>query len=452
MSRPAPDPSLPLPPGSFGLPIVGETLAWAADAFTFMEERARRHGPIFKTRLFGGPVVCCAGPEALARFYDDGLIRRSGASPPHLEALIGAGTLPFVDGDEQRRNKQWMLAAVDDEALEGYLTLAAPVFDRAIERWERRGDFRWFPEMEETVLAAFDRVFTGADEGAEGTFLKSDLDRFLAGILALPLPVPWGTYRRALRARTRLVAALRAAVEARRASPRADVISRLLAAGDLSGASGVGELDRRIAAEMLHLVFAGYGTMAAALTDAVLALSRHPALADRLRAEVRELPDEPGRADLEGLDFAGRLWKETLRAFPIVPQTLFGRVITSFECGGYRVPAGWSATACIHASLQNGETFASPDRFDPERFATERAEDAGHPFAYVPQGGGPADGHRCLGERPSRLLGLLALTRFARCDWTLVDPDVDVDRKAFPPRPRGGVAVRGFRRGIATDA
>lgn len=37
----------PLPPGKMGPPVLGETLAALKNGFAFVEEGARRHGPIF---------------------------------------------------------------------------------------------------------------------------------------------------------------------------------------------------------------------------------------------------------------------------------------------------------------------------------------------------------------------------------------------------------------------
>ena len=43
-----------LPPGDGpGLPILGQTLTMLKNGFAFVEEGARRHGPIFRARVFG---------------------------------------------------------------------------------------------------------------------------------------------------------------------------------------------------------------------------------------------------------------------------------------------------------------------------------------------------------------------------------------------------------------
>lgn len=44
--------SLPFPPGSFGLPIIGETIGFLGDP-DFVKKRQRKYGSLFKTSIFG---------------------------------------------------------------------------------------------------------------------------------------------------------------------------------------------------------------------------------------------------------------------------------------------------------------------------------------------------------------------------------------------------------------
>jgi retinoid hydroxylase len=53
----------PLAPGSLGPPWIGEMLAFVRNLFGFFARAAQKHGPVFRTRLLGEPVVCLAGPR-----------------------------------------------------------------------------------------------------------------------------------------------------------------------------------------------------------------------------------------------------------------------------------------------------------------------------------------------------------------------------------------------------
>ena len=52
--------TLPVPPGSRGLPVVGETLAFLRNPERFQAERIAKHGPIFSTHLLGHPTIVVA--------------------------------------------------------------------------------------------------------------------------------------------------------------------------------------------------------------------------------------------------------------------------------------------------------------------------------------------------------------------------------------------------------
>nr|CAB3485237.1 unnamed protein product [Digitaria exilis] len=57
-----------LPPGSMGLPLVGETLRFfvqspSLDLFPFFQRRLEKYGPIFKTNLVGKDLIVSLDPE-----------------------------------------------------------------------------------------------------------------------------------------------------------------------------------------------------------------------------------------------------------------------------------------------------------------------------------------------------------------------------------------------------
>ncbi len=53
-----------LPPGSGGLPVLGETLAFARNPFAFIDERLAKYGPIFRSNILFKNTVVITGPEA----------------------------------------------------------------------------------------------------------------------------------------------------------------------------------------------------------------------------------------------------------------------------------------------------------------------------------------------------------------------------------------------------
>src|SRR5438874_11042996 len=100
----------PLPPGRAGLPLLGETLAFAKNPFRFLDERLAAHGRNFRTNVLGRKTIVVAGPEAAGRFIDGSVVMREGSMPPHVQELFGGRSLPLLDGDvHAARENVWLL-------------------------------------------------------------------------------------------------------------------------------------------------------------------------------------------------------------------------------------------------------------------------------------------------------------------------------------------------------
>ena len=86
---------------------------------------------------------------------------------------------------------------------------------------------------------------------------------------------------------------------------------------------------------------------------------------------------------------------ETLRRYPPLP--VIPRVATApFEFEGFQIPApSMVVVSPIHTHHME-ECWTEPFRWDPERFASGRAEHERHTHQWLPFGGGP---HMCIGRR-----------------------------------------------------
>jgi cytochrome P450 len=69
-------------------------------------------------------------------------------------------------------------------------------------------------------------------------------------------------------------------------------------------------------------------------------------------------------------------------------------VVSDFEFGGYRIPAGTQVRLALAAGHLLPHIFAEPQRFDPDRFAPPREEDKKTPYGLVTFGGGA---RTCIG-------------------------------------------------------
>ena len=128
---------------------------------------------------------------------------------------------------------------------------------------------------------------------------------------------------------------------------------------------------------------------------ALAAPTRAPASTrEQLEAECRAAGSHPPGADaLPRLGYTRRVIEEVLRLYP--PTWLTARTpVEDDTLGGYTIPAGTLVLLSPFLTHRHPDIWAAPDRFDPDRFTSERA--AARPaFAHFPFGGGP---RRCVGS------------------------------------------------------
>jgi cytochrome P450 len=434
-TRPA-EPLRELPARST-LPLLGDTIAFVRDPAGFLQKRASELGPVFRIHVFGASTACFVGPEAFSLVLDDQNVARAGANPPHVEELFNPEAVPFLDGAKHRRRKRLLMQAFTPEALEEYLPTMEQVIDRYAERWSRLGRFSWVPELNAMGFAIAGSLFVGADPQVDDRRIEMAFDRFAAGLLSLPVRLPFTPFTRALRARTWLLGLIDRAIDEHEKRPGNDVLSRLLAARE--GGERLARDEVRI--ETFHF-FAAYAAVIGGLSFLAQCLGRNSEVRRRAREEIRRVaPGAPlGMAALRDLKYLDRVCKESRRVAPVLPITFFGKVVRECTFDGVRIPAGHKAVGCIGATLQDGSIYPDPKRFDPDRWleASDRQQKA-----WIPHGGGlHAEGHRCAGEALATLmLKAFALRMLRRFEWSASEDDAAPTRGKIFATPASGLPV-----------
>jgi cytochrome P450 len=423
-----------------GLPWVGETLAITRNIFGFLEQRHRRHGPVFKSGVFGRKVVFLAGTAGAEAFYDADNITRADAFPFPLVDLFGGINMAMYDGPRHFALKSMALTAFDRAALAGYLPDLERQIEETLARLARGGAFSAVAELRRLAIEAICRNVMGLEPGPDTAAITRDYGLVLTGVLSLPLPFPGTPYARARAARDRLLARIHRVIRERRAVPGTDGLSRILAA---RADDGRAYTDEEATLEVHHMMIAGY-IVYALMAEAMRHLALQPELGERCLAEVRaHAASGPlTRQSLSRLALVTNVVLEAKRWTPIVPLA-FGRALRSFRCGGFEIPAGWTVYLSLSINNRDGAIYSEPDRFDPDRFGAGRAEHRRHPMAFIPQGAEPPTGHRCLGLDYSTLLSATFLTLLLRgYEWELPPQDLSYDWRPIPPVPRGGLRMR----------
>ena len=436
----------PLPPGKMGLPLLGETLEALKNGFAFVEEGARRHGPIFKTSLFGRKTVVVTGPEASALFVDSSRVERSGAMPPHIQTLFAGKSLPLLDGQEHRDRKHLVLAAFTREALASYVPVMQKLVAESLERWSAQGEVRLVPEFKQLAIETIAATILGMPRGPVLDHVLADYEVVGGGFSSLPNPLPGSAFTRAKRALDRILAVFETSIREHEAVPRNDGLSRILAAKTEGGRGITVDEAKR---EVHHIIVAGL-IVWSWFVEAIVQLARHPKARSTLAAEVASRAPA-GPWTLEGLAAMPLLERVSMEIRRLAPVVFvgFGKARETFEFAGHTVPKGWAVLWGLRSSHLRPEIYEQPEEFDPPRFAPPRAEHRKHECAFVPNGAGPATGHKCAGYEFAPLFLQVFLAELCRgYDVTLTEPqDLERDWSRVPPEPREGLRATVRRKG-----
>ncbi|CAL9132951.1 unnamed protein product [Musa textilis] len=230
--------------------------------------------------------------------------------------------------------------------------------------------------------------------------------------MAIPFDLPGFAFRRARLAVSRLISTLSGCVARSKERMRGggepcclvdfwmqDTL-REIAEVEAAGVPPPPETgDAEIGGHLFDFLFAAQDASTSSLLWAVAMLDAHPEVLARVRAEVAALwMPESGRAitaeQVREMRYTEAVAREVVRYRP--PATMVPHIAgESFPLTEwYTVPKGAIVFPSAYESSFQG--FTEPDRFDPDRFSEERAEDRVHKRHFLAFGAGA---HQCVGQR-----------------------------------------------------
>jgi cytochrome P450 len=433
--------ALPLPPGRYGLPVLGETLSFFGDRH-FAQKRHEQYGAVFKTRLLGKPTIFMRGAEANRFVLTNENQYFVVTWPPSTKALLGPLSLALQTGGTHQSRRKLLAQAFLPRALSGYIAAMEDITQRYLQSWEKQRSLTWYPELRNYTFDVACKLLVGFDAGSQ-TRLGHLFEVWCEGLFSLPLNFPWTRFGRALKARDLMLKELESIICDRQQSPDPsnDALGLLMQARDEVG-------DRLTLEELkdqiLLLLFAGHETLTSAIASFCLLMAQHPQIFERVRQEQQQFPwDAPLTLEqLKQMSYLEQVLKEVLRLIPPVGGG-FREVLQTCEYNGFCIPSGWNVLYQIGPTHKDEAAYPDPDRFDPDRFNPERtASLEEQKYGYVPFGGGIRE---CLGKEFARLeMKLFAVHLAQQYEWKLLPQDLEM--VTIPtPRPRDGLKVEFLR-------
>jgi cytochrome P450 family 90 subfamily A1 len=202
-----------LPPGSTGLPLIGETLRLisaykTANPEPFIDERVTRHGGVFTTHVFGERTVFSADP-AFNRLLLAAEGRAVGCSyPSSIATLLGSHSLLLTRGAAHKRLHSLTLTRLGGRP-------AAPPLLAHIDRlvlatmraWEvgdpAAATVRLMEEAKKITFNLTVKQLVSIEPGPWTEILRREYVKLIDGFFSIPFPfaslLPFTTYGQALK-------------------------------------------------------------------------------------------------------------------------------------------------------------------------------------------------------------------------------------------------------------
>lgn len=427
-AEPRPGPTIPR---ARGLPVIGSARSLMTDTMPFLLRQYRRHGPVFEVRALHRKIIVLAGADANRLMQRHGKVHfRSLELWRNLHTdLDVAHSIVSVDGAEHSRYRRALRPAYSRERLERRIDAAAAIARREIAHWPAGPPVRAVPALKR-IAAEQMAVITANTPALE---YQDDLTVYMDFLLGVRV---FGRYPgfllklpRVRRARRRLQELYDKAMAVHQTNPNPDgeTPARNRDGGDTdAGDPDLREPDIIDAILELHRAdpqllpetdlwlasmapfIVGIDTVPNTLAFILYGILKTPELQEQVRAEADALfadaaPDcaantaegsrAPTAAALRNMDVTHRAIMEAMRLYPVAGLA-FRTVANSFDFAGHRIPAGARVLLATALPHYLPEHFPDPERFDIDRYAPGRMEQA-RPGVYAPFGLGP---HTCLGN------------------------------------------------------
>ncbi|KAI3456943.1 hypothetical protein Pfo_013606 [Paulownia fortunei] len=436
-----------VPPGSLGIPIIGQSLGllWAMRANTaekWMADRAKRYGPISKLSLFGKPTVFIYGQAANKFVFTSDGSKMSNHQTESVKMILGDRCLLELSGEDHQRVRKALASFLKPDSLKNYIGKIEEEIRRHLEmHWQGKRKVTVLPLMKTLTFNIICSLLFGLERGARRDTFVQYFQQMIEGMWSIPVKMPFTRFNRSLKASAKVQKMLKDLICEKRielakgASSHQDLITCLLSIRGEDKKELVSE-DEIIHNVMLIMV-AGHDTSSILITFIIRILANDP----NIHAAVLKEQDEIQKSipcgdmltweDLAKMKYTWRVAMETLRTIPPIFGG-FRKTLEDIEYEGYLIPKGWQIFWVTGMTHMDDSIFPEPSKFDPARFENPAAIP---PYCYIPFGGGP---RICPGYEFAKIETLVTIhylvTQFA---WKLCCNDNCFRRDPMPVPTQG---------------
>ncbi|MCE3215395.1 hypothetical protein HAX54_002263 [Datura stramonium] len=215
--------SLVIPKGTFGWPLLGETLSFlkphpSNSIGNFLQQHCSRYGKVFKSHLFFSPTVvsCDQDLNYFILQNEDKLFQCSYPKPIH--GILGKVSLLVAVGDTHKRLRNVSLSLISTiKSKPEFINDVERLALQILQSWKAKEHVVFWEESRKFSFNVIVKQVLGLtpDDPQSATILE-DFLAFMRGLISLPLYIPGTPYARAVQARSRISSTIKAIIEERR--------------------------------------------------------------------------------------------------------------------------------------------------------------------------------------------------------------------------------------------
>ncbi|KAL5796262.1 hypothetical protein ACOSQ2_001082 [Xanthoceras sorbifolium] len=369
-----------LPPGSFGLPIIGQTLDFFAthsiyEMPPFIRKGYKRYGSLFRTGLLGEKMVVSTDPDvnySLFQQENQSLVLWYGGT---FSEVIGEDSMLAKHGNPHKYIKNLVLHFVGPENLKAKLLHEMDVAtQRHLHSWATKGSIEVKDACRNMMFEFVAKKLMSYDETKDSRKLGAHMKKFMNGLIAFPLNIPGTAFHASVKGHKKIMKEFEDMYEERRASnvPGNDFLDYMV---EDSKKENTLLNDPKVISKLLFAVLlAGYDSTSQALTLATKFINDDPRILKELTREheaiLKSRDNENSELTWEeykSMTFTHMVINETVRMGNMVPS-IFRKVVKEVEINGYTIPEGWILVAALPFVHLTADKYDDPFAFNPWRW------------------------------------------------------------------------------------
>ncbi|XP_059278824.1 beta-amyrin 28-monooxygenase-like [Lycium ferocissimum] len=366
-----PKEKIPLAPGTFGWPIIGETIQFLKAlhyglVHEFVKERTKKYNSnVFKTSLFGQKIAIFSGPAANKFIFTRGNNLLIGWRPNSVQKLFPSTSFVPIEHDTKRAQNV-MSYFLNSQNVDKLISTMDSISHLHLENhWKGKDEVIVYDLMKLFTFSLSIRVFMGIEDSDKILKFYEKFNVFTQGLLVVDINFPGTTFYKAMKAGNELRKEMKAIIKERRVEllenpdlSKVDVLTQVITEQDENG-KYMKEVE--MTDKVFGFIIGSYHTTSTTITLTMKYLKEKHEFFNEIMEEHNEISRNmmPRKVlcwdDIQKMKKTWNFVNEVLRDTPVLQGTFREVIEDDITYDGFLIPKGWKVgDTMLKADLHDG--------------------------------------------------------------------------------------------------